>query len=85
LDTESIKTKVMLLYYNRVYLFHLEWADLVEKSLETRTALDKIPNREEFRTDLEVLLEKPADIISVDSPDLKNFNPYNYGFLGVTV
>ena len=84
LDNDGF-TKVLLLYYNRVYFFHLEWADLIEKSLESKTIANKLTRREDFRTNCELILDNETEPITRETTNLDQFKPYSYGFYGLTV
>ena len=78
-------TKVMLVYYNKIYLFHLEWADLVEKSLESSSKLSRIHKRDNFKTHCELILDSEAELIEGEKFNHEKFKPFNYGYYGTTV
>lgn len=77
-------TKVMLSYYNRIYLFHLEWADIIERTLESKPFSNRLTRREDFRTNCELILDSEAEIIGNES-NLEGLKPYLYGYYGFTV
>lgn len=78
-------TKVMLSYYNRIYLFHLEWADIIEKNLDSKPLASRLSKREDFRTNCELILDSEAEIIDPKGTNLDKFKPFLYGYYGFSV
>jgi len=78
-------TKVLLSFYNRIYLLHLEWADLIEKALENKTLAKEVLKREDYKTNCEVVVDTDPAVIEADDKDLKKFKPFRYGYFGFSV
>ena len=83
LPVEGNLSKFYVLFYNRLFLFSLEWADIVEKNIALNSSAANIIQRDDFRTDVELVLETNAT--KVTEAEVSKINPLLYGFYGVMV
>ncbi len=69
-----------MVYYNKIYGFDIPWAIHLDEIVGKQDLDPKINKRSFFKVQIELLVDNG----SPDAPNVDKFDPYLYGYYGVT-